>query len=158
MKNIILITICLLFVSLAFSQELTPASVPNAVRTNFTKQFPSATMIKYEREQGIYKVSFLNQAKSCVVEYNTSGNLLETEIEVAPTALPKVVSSSASKNFPGYTIVTAVRREAPDKGVCFEMDLKKNDAGYTVRFSDKGEILQKIARKVQIKVTTKSAK
>ena len=54
--------------------------------------------------------------------------------------------------------MTVVRREAPDKGICFEMDLKKNDAGYSVRFSDKGEILQKIVRKVQVKVATKSKK
>jgi len=158
MKNIILISACFLIVSFTFSQELTPASVPNAVKTNFSKQFPSAKMIKYEREDSYYKISFLNLAKSCIVEYNASGNLLETEIEVAPAALPKEVSSSAAKNFPGYTIVTAVRREAPDKGICFEMDLKKDDAGYSVRFSEKGEILQKIARKVQFKVTTKSVR
>jgi hypothetical protein len=54
--------------------------------------------------------------------------------------------------------MTVVKREAPDKGICYEMDLKKEGDGYTIRFSDKGEILQKIPRTVQLKVSTKPTK
>ena len=53
-------------------------------------------------------------------------------------------------------MMAIIRREAFDKGICYEMDLKKDNAGYSVRFSDKGEILDKVPRTVEYKVTTKS--
>jgi hypothetical protein len=84
--------------------------------------------------------------------------VLESDKQITPSQLPKEVLSSVTKNFPGYDMAAVVKREAIDKGICYEMDLKKDDAGYTVRFSDKGEILNKEARKVEFRVTTKSTR
>lgn len=33
--------------------------------------------------------------------------------------------------------------ESPDKGLCYEMDLKKDKGGYEVQFSPKGDLLKK---------------
>jgi hypothetical protein len=157
MKKItIFLTVYLLIAMAAFSQEITPDKVPNPVKQAFGKQFPTANAVKYGLDNAGYKIVFQQQGKECIATYNATGKLLETEKEITPAGLPKEVSASATRNFPGYTIVAAVKREAFDKGICFEMDLKKDDAGYSVRFSDKGEILQKEARKVEFKVTTKS--
>jgi hypothetical protein len=155
-KIIIVFSVWLLFGLSAFSQEIKPDKVPNPVKQAFVKQFPAAKAVKYGLDNTDYKISFQEQGKECIVTYNAIGKLLETEKEITPAGLPKEVSSAVAKNFPGYTIIAAVRREAFDKGICFEMDLKKDDAGYSVRFSDKGEILQKKARKVEFKVITKS--
>jgi len=154
-KIIIVFSAWLLFGLSAFSQEIKPDKVPNPVKQAFVKQFPAARAVKYGLDKTEYKIGFQEQGKECIATYNTTGKLLETEKEITPAGLPKEVSSAVSKNFPGYKIITAVRREAFDMGICFEMDLKKDDAGYSVRFSDKGEILQKKARKVEFKVTTK---
>jgi hypothetical protein len=148
----------LLLGTVGFSQELVSSQVPNAVKLAFAKQFPTANEIKYESEKTDFKIGFQLQGLGCAAVYNAAGKLLETEKEITPGGLPKEVSSSVTKNFPGYTIMTVVRREAFDMGICFEMDLKKDDAGYSVRFSDKGEILQKVARKVEFRVITKSKK
>jgi uncharacterized protein YxeA len=156
MKKIAIILSFYLLIGLsAFSQEIKPDKVPNPVKQAFVKQFPAAKTVKYGFDNTDYKISFQEQGKECIVTYNATGKLLETEKEITPAGLPKEVSYAVAKNFPGYTIITAVRREAFDKGICFEMDLKKDDAGYSVRFSDKGEILQKKARKVEFRVTTK---
>jgi len=156
MKKIaIVFSLCLLNVLSAFSQEMSPEKVPVQVRQVFAKQFPAAKAVKYGLVNTDYKIDFQEQGKECIAIYNAAGKLLETEKEMTSAGLPKEVSSAVAKNFPGYTIITAVRREAYDKGICFEMDLKKDDAGYSVRFSDKGEILQKVARRVEFKVTTK---
>ena len=156
MKKIILVISAYLLIGLgAYSQELSYDKVPKAVWQAFVRQFPAAKAVKYQSEKMDYQIGFLDQGKECFATYNEAGKLLETEKEIIPARLPKEVSSAVAKNFPGYTIITAVRREAYDKGICFEMDLKKDDAGYSVRFSDKGEILQKVARRVEFKVTTK---
>ena len=155
-KNLFVFTSCLLFCLAAFSQEISSDKIPRPVRQAFVNQFPAAKALKYELNNTDYKISFRDQGKECIITYNAAGKLLETEREITSARLPKEVSAAVTKNFPGYTIITAVRREAIDKGICFEMDLKKEDAGYSVRFSDKGEILMKVARKVEFKVTTKS--
>jgi hypothetical protein len=154
-KRIIVFAAWTLFGLAAFSQEISFDKVPKPVRQAMVRQYPAAKAVKYELDKTVYKIGFRDQGKECIVSYNAVGKLLETEIEITPAGLPKEVSAAAAKNFRGYTIVAAVRREAFDKGICFEMDLKKDDAGYSVRFSDKGEILLKVPRKVEIKVTTK---
>jgi hypothetical protein len=157
MKKVVLPLILSFLIGTAlFSQEITPNKVPVPVKRSFAKQFPGAKMVQYEQDNTDYIISFLEQDKQYIVTYNNSGEVIATDKEIEPAALPTEVSSSVKNNFPGYTIVTVVRREANDKGICFEMDLKKNDAGYSVRFSDKGEILQKIARRVEFKVATKT--
>lgn len=159
MKKIaIAVMLCILIGLMVFSQEISPGNVPQPVKLAFAKQFPAAKEVKYGFDKTDYQIDFQEQGKECIATYNAAGKLLGTDKEITPDRLPKEVSSAVAKNFPGYTIITVVRREAPDKGICFEMDLKKDDAGYSVRFSDNGEILQKVARKVQYKVATKSKK
>ncbi len=139
----------------SFSQEITPDLLPLPVRQSFAKQFPGAKQVRYDQDNKYYIISFLEQDKQYIITYNDSGAVISADKEITPAALPKEVSSSVTKNFLGYTIATVIKREAVDKGICYEMDLKKDDAGYSVRFSDKGEILYKEARKVEFKVVTK---
>ena len=154
-KNIFVSSVFLLIGLVVFSQQITSDLVPNPVKQAFAKQFPGAKAVKCGPDNADYRVSFQEQGKECVAIYNAAGKLLESQKEIAPAGLPKAVASAISKNFPGYTIMIVLRREAFDKGICFEMDLKKDDAGYSVRFSDQGEILLKEARKVEYKVVTK---
>jgi hypothetical protein len=159
MKKVAIVFILSLFAGMAsFSQEINSDKVPATVRQSFVKQYPAAKSVEYEKNNTDYVISFNIQDKKYIVTYNSLGNVLETDKEITPAALPMEVSSAVIKNFSDYKIEAVVRREAVDKGVCYEMDLKKDDAGYSVRFSDKGEILQKIPRRVEFQVTTKSKK
>lgn len=154
-KVFLLISACSLFGLTVFSQEITYDKVPFAIRQAFQKKFPVAKAVRYEKENLIFKIGFLEGGKQCFATYDAAGKLLETEKAVNISSLPKEVKASASKNFKDYAIVEAVKREAFDKGVCYEMDLMKDQAGYQVRFSEKGEILLKVARKVEVKMVTK---
>jgi hypothetical protein len=157
MKKVATVLIISLLTGMAsFSQEITFDKVPSPVRQSFVKQYPAAKSVKYEKGNTDYILSFQIQDKKCIVTYNSSGNVLAADKEITPNDLPKEVSSAVIKNFPGYKMEAIVMREAFDKGLCYEMDLKKDDAGYSVRFSDKGEILQKEPRRVEFNVTTKS--
>ena len=153
-KMFLILSACFLFGLTVFSQEITYDKVPSAVRQSFSKKFPAANLVSYEKEEQVYKIGFLEGEKQCFASYDAAGKLLETEKAVDVSTLPKEVTASASKNFKGYTIIEAVRREAFDKGVCYETDLMKDQAGYQVRFSEKGEILLKVARKVEFKMIT----
>ena len=145
-----------LFISITgFPQDLAPENVPSAVRQSFSKSFPVAKNVRYTRQDQGYKVGFLWAEKQCFATLDKSGKLVETEKGIDASELPKEVKASVNRNFGGYAIIDAVRREAVDMGICYEMDLKKDRSGYQVRFSPKGEILLKVARKEEIKVITK---
>jgi hypothetical protein len=138
----------------AFSQEISSDKLPKPGRQAFLKQFPTAKVMKYELDKTDYKIGFQDQGKEGIVRYIAAGKLLETKREITSAGLPKEVSPAVAKNFREYTIISPVRREVFNKRICFEMDLKKDDAGYSFRFSDKGEILLKEAKKVEDRVTT----
>jgi len=154
-KLLTTILLTILVAMTAFSQEITADKVPARVKQSFTKQYPTALMVKYEQNNADYIISFLQQGKQFIITYNNAGQVVASDKEIDPAKLPVAVSASALKNFPGYQIMTAIKREAVSMGVCYEMDLKKEGAGYSVRFSDKGEILQKEAKTVQLKIQTK---
>jgi hypothetical protein len=153
-KLLTTILLTFLVVITSFSQEITADKVPAKLKQSFTKQYPTAKMVKYEQNNSDYIISFLQQGKQFIITYNTAGQVTASDKEIDPAKLPIEVSASAQKNFPGYQIMTAIKREAADKGICYEMDLKKGGAGYSVRFSEEGEILQKEARTVEFKVKT----
>ncbi|MGA3014917.1 MAG: PepSY-like domain-containing protein [Bacteroidales bacterium] len=153
-KLLTAILLTILIVMTSYSQEITADKVPARVKQSFTKQFPAAKMIKYEQDNSDYIISFFQQGKQFIITFNNAGQVTASDKEIDPAKLPAEVSASAEKNFPGYQIMTAIKREAVDKGICYEMDLKKEGAGYSVRFSEQGEILQKVARTVEFKVQT----
>ncbi|MDP1622755.1 MAG: PepSY-like domain-containing protein [Bacteroidales bacterium] len=72
--------------------------------------------------------------------FDVTGKWLETETEIKVTDLPKEVSASVAKNFAGFKISEIAKTETPDKGLVYEMDLKKDKDGDEVQFSAKGDI------------------
>ncbi|MCX6245032.1 MAG: PepSY-like domain-containing protein [Bacteroidetes bacterium] len=154
-KIFLMLSASVLLTIMAFPQEIAPAKVPGPVKQAFSKQFPAAKNISYEKLDQYYQAGFLQDGKQWFAIYDAAGKLQETQKTINPSALPKEITASVNKNFKGYTVVTAVKREASDKAVCYEMDLMKDQAGYQVRFSDKGEIMMKVPRKVELKVITK---
>ena len=138
-----------------FSQQLTPDKVPAGIRQVFTKNFPAAKSIQYHKEKDVYIAAFLMGDKQCAASIDATGKLIETERGLDAAGLPLEVRNAVKQKFSGYTIMDAVRREAIDKGVCYEMDLKKDHAGFQVRFSPKGEILMKVAMSDEVKIIRK---
>jgi hypothetical protein len=155
MKKILILSACFLISSTVFSQNLAPEKVPALITKSFTKNFPAARDVRYSKEDQLYRIGFLTGEKQCFATLDQAGKLLETERAIDASQLPAEVRTAVSKNFNGYAIVDAVKREAANAGVCYEMDLKKDRAGFQVRFSPKGNILMKVARQEEIKVTTR---
>jgi|GEM_PF-2098874 len=75
--------------------------------------------------------------------FDGTGKWLEPETEIKESNLPKEVSSSVAKNFAGFKLAEVAKTETPDKGLIYEMDLKKDKEEYEVQFSAKGDILSK---------------
>ena len=142
-KIIVLLSACLLISLMGYTQKVTPDKVPVPVKQSFTKKFPAATDVKYEMEKKDYEINFKDKGVEMSVNFDATGKWLETETEIKESELPKEVSISAAKNFSGFKISEVAKTETPDKGLIYEMDLKKDKEGFEVRFSPKGDILKK---------------
>jgi len=146
MKKIVVL-ICLLTSLLGYSQKITPEKVPGIVKQAFAKKFPSTTDVKYEMEKKDYEINFKVNGVEMSANFDATGKWLETETEIKESDLSKEISSSVVKNFAGFKISEVAKVETPNKGLIFEMDLKKDKEGYEVQFSPNGDVLKKIPLK-----------
>jgi len=128
---------------MGYSQKITPDKVPAPVKEAFANKFPTATDVKYEMEKKDYEINFKDKGVEMSANFDATGKWLETETEIKQSDLPKEVSSSVAKNFAGFKISELAKVETPDKGLLYEMDLKKDKEGFEVQFSPKGDILKK---------------
>ena len=146
-KIIIMISSCLLISLLGFSQNVTHDKVPAPVKESFAKKFPTATDVKYEMEKKDYEITFKDKGVEKSANFDATGKWLETETELKAADLPKEVSASVEKNFPGFKMAEISTVEIPGKVLIYEMDIRKDKDGYEVQLSPKGEILKKAALK-----------
>jgi len=148
-KIIVLLSACLLISLMGYTQKITPDKVPAPVKQAFAKKFPGATDVKYEMEKKDYEINFKDKGVEMSANFDATGKWLETETEIKVSDLPKEVSASVAKNFAGFKISEIAKTETPDKGLIYEMDLKKDKEGFEVQFSPKGDILKKTPLKKQ---------
>jgi len=142
-KIIVLLTACFLVSLMGYTQKLTAEKIPAPVKEAFAKKFPAATDVKYEMEKKDYEINFKDKGVEMSANFDATGKWLETETEIKESDLPKEVSTSTTKNFSGFKISEVAKTETPDKGLIYEMDLKKDKEGFEVQFSPKGDILKK---------------
>ena len=142
-KIVVLLSACMLISLMGYTQKITPDKVPAPVKQAFAKKFPAATDVKYEMEKKDYEINFKDKGVEMSANFDATGSWLETETEIKVTDIPKEVSASVTNNFAGFKISEVAKTETPDKGLIYEMDLKKDKEGLEVQFSPKGDILKK---------------
>ena len=142
-KIVVLLSACLLFSFMGYTQELTPDKVPTSVLQAFAKKFPAATEVKYELKHNNYEIAFRDKGVRGFAKFNPTGKWLDTKTAIVESDLPKEVSASIARDFAGFKSSEVTTVELPDKPLFYMMDLKKGNEGYKVHFSPKGVVLKK---------------
>jgi hypothetical protein len=142
-KIILMLSACFLISLIGYSQQVATEKVPALVKEAFAKKFPTATNVSYQMEKKDYEVTFKDNGVGKSANFNSSGEWLETETIMIESDLPKEVLTSAATNFVGFMISEITKIDGPDNVLNYEMNLKKGNTGYQVKFSPKGEILKK---------------
>lgn len=124
MKNLIfLIALVLGFGFTAISQVEVPANVKDGL----TKKFPTATKVKWEKENDVeFEASFKLDGKSMSANFDTQGKWLETEWEIRIKELPETVVNAVTDKYPGFKIDVAEYCETPDF-TGYEMEIEKKE-------------------------------
>lgn len=124
MKSLIfLIALLFGFVFTAISQ----VEVPAVVTDGFTKKFPTATKVKWEKENDTeFEAAFKMDGKSMTACFDDKGNWVETEWEVKVKKLPEAVVTAVTDKYPGFKIDVAEYCETPDF-TGYEMEIEKSE-------------------------------
>ena len=123
-KSTLIVAMCL-GVFAGYSQKVKEAEVPAAVKDAFKKQFPTAKVEAWEKEEAGYEAEFENGKTEGTATYDLAGKLLETEMEIKVAELPKGVSEYITKNVAGKKIDEASKITDGAGKVTFEAEVKK---------------------------------
>lgn len=111
---------------LGFAQKVKDSDVPAAVKNKFASLYPNIKA-KWEKEGANYEAEFEQNETETSVVFDASGNLLETETEIAISSLPAAVSEYFAKNYNGAKITEASKIVAADGTITYEAETKDGD-------------------------------
>jgi hypothetical protein len=150
-KLIVLLSACLLFSLIGYSQSIPADKVPAPVTKAFATKFPAATDVNYVLKQKNYEITFKDKGIGTSANFDATGKWLKTKTAIKESDLPKEVSAAIAKDFAGFKISEVTKVETTDKPIFYMMDLKNDKEGYRVHFSPKGDVVKKAPLKMPVK-------
>lgn len=139
MKSIIIILVAVFTCgNIAYAQK--NVNIPSKVKSAFSKEYPKASKIKWEKEGDKYESSFLLDGKEMSILYSSDGVVEETEIRIDPSELPaKAKAYVQSKG----RIKEAAKISLKNGTVKYEAEVNGKD----FLFDDKGNFLEERVEK-----------
>lgn len=138
MKKLVLMMVAAMITSLTFAQKLQEKDVPAQVKTAFQKQYPNASDVKWDKEGEKFEASFdLNKIDNSVL-FDAQGNVLETEVEIEVTQLPKGILEYVKANYKGQKVKEAAKITDTKGTVTYEAEVK----GLNLLFDSNGKFIK----------------
>lgn len=151
--TIITAAIIVLSINAASAQKVKESEVPKEVITSFQTHFKGVKADAWDKEKnGEYEAEFKMNKIEMSANFSADGKLMETEEEIAVTALPKSASEYVAKNYVGSKIEEAAKITDASNKVTYEAEIKKGKEEIELIFDDKGNFIEK---KVQASHETK---
>lgn len=141
--KILKITLLALFVTtIMTAQKVVKTEVPVSFTEGLLKAYPTATDIKWERNNDNYKVEFEVGDLERTIHFNKNGDTIRIESEMVKTALPEVLAKAIQKDYSDYTL-ESVHSITKNNITTYDVVLHKKDwvEEITLRYSEAGEIL-----------------
>lgn len=137
MKKIVLgMTLVLGIGAIVYAQK--DSDAPAAAKTAFTKAYPAATKVKWEKEDGNYEVSFVVNGHAVSAVYDAKGTLQESEEEIKPTDLPVAIIAYMKAHYKTARIKDAAKITKANGAVVYEAAIKGKD----ILFDANGKFMQ----------------
>ena len=140
MKKLAFVLVAAMITSLTYAQKIQEKDVPASVKTAFQKNFPQAKVENWEKEGVNFEAEFeLNKTEQSVL-FDAQGNLLETEVEIKLTQLPKGVLEYVKANYKGQKVKEAAKITDAKGTVTYEAEIK----GMDILFDSNGKFIKEI--------------
>ena len=142
MKNLLLV-IALVALFNFNTNGQTSKDIPANVKTTFSKQFPKATNVKWDKENNNeWEAEFKMNGKEYSANFDNNGKWMETEYEIAAKEIPITVKTTLDIEFKAYKIEEAAISETKS-GKLYEFDLKKDGKKTEVAIDVNGKVVKK---------------
>ena len=130
-------------VAFALPLSMSAQKTPEAVTKAFAAKFPTVKKVSYDHEKnGNYEAEFALNGVKMSADFKSTGEWLETETEIAATALPANVTAAIKKAYPSATIVGAAKIETLANGIRYEADLKTGLKKSEVLYDADGQLVK----------------
>lgn len=125
MKNIFIVLT--MAVTISLSANCQGLKVPEVVKNAFAAKFPTATNVKWGKENAKeYEAEFKLSNNAVSANFKLDGSWVETESVIAVSELPETVKSAVSAKYPGAVITHAEKTEQPGNKTFYEVSCKVN--------------------------------
>lgn len=129
--------IALLLISFtAFAQQ---TNIPKVAKDSFTKLYPKATEIKWDKENQGYEASFKLDGKDVSVIFDKEGKVMETETAIEISQLPKGIEKYVMDNYKGYKITGAAKIVKSNGEETYEAEVTKGKDKKDLLFDKSGK-------------------
>lgn len=147
MKKLILFMAAGIFALGANAQKVADAQVPPIMKQSIEKLHPGVKVDKWEKEQNGYEAEFHEGGVEKSVVLGPNGQLMQTEEQLATTALPKAVSDYIAANMAGKKIKEASKITDSKNVVTYEAEVD----GIDFIFDANGTMIRKEVKKADDK-------
>jgi hypothetical protein len=124
MKSIFIIAITLLCSSFAVAQ--TTLNVPEVVKSKFASLYPGIKA-EWEMEDEMYEASFVKGELETAVLISPAGDLIETENQLLPNTLPRMVRYYVASQLDNKPISSGSKITSYKGVVTYEAEVEGND-------------------------------
>lgn len=139
MKTLITFVTFGLGLSLANAQTIKETEVPTPVKEALKKQYPTAKVEEWKKEDANYEVEFeFNKIEICAL-YDGNGKFIESETEIKKSDFPKGVAEYVTKNLSRKKISESSKITDADGKVSYEAQVGNTD----YIFDSNGSFLRK---------------
>ena len=117
--------------------------VPAEVRTAFSNKFPSASNVKWGKENAKeFEAEFRLNNITVSANFNLDGSWVETESVIPVSDLPAAVSAAINTKYPGSPITMAEKTEQPGNKILYEVIIKVNGKKKGIEINPDGSFVK----------------
>jgi len=116
---------------------------PRKAEATFTKMFPSATAIKWDKENSKeWEAEFTMKERNYSAKFTIDGTWLETEYDMNLNEIPNAVKKTLANDYSNYKVKESEFSETKD-GALFEFELENGKEKLEVGISRDGKVAKK---------------
>ncbi|WP_426091487.1 PepSY-like domain-containing protein [Flavobacterium sp. DSR3-2] len=127
MKKSLLIIVLSIMSFVSFGQKIKEKEVPKIIKEALHEKYPNAYGVKWDKEKNNYEASFdVNKIDNSVL-FNGEGKIVETEIEIQISTLPKNALDYINMHFKNQKVKEAAKIINEKGTVIYEAEIKGSD-------------------------------
>lgn len=132
--------VALLLASPVLAQKVPLAKVPAAAKVAFQTSFATASGGQWAKEGADYEVGFTQAGKKMSAVITASGELKETETELAAAQLPAAVRATLARDYRTAKVGEAASIRRADGRTVYEAEISQGGKKHDVLFTANGQV------------------